>query len=81
MSLELDTSGAITLLFHEMGAGEDAPWGADDEEITVHLDGEATSRLAFALLARILSGRSDGARALISLCEAYGVHPEVANWT
>ena len=81
MNLELDASGAITLLFHEMGAGEDAAWGADDEEITVHLDAEATSRMAFALLAAILKGRTDGPRALISLCEAHGVHPEVANWT
>jgi len=81
MTLELEADGAITLLSHQMGAGDAAPWGADDAEITVRLEPAAASRLAFALLTQILDGRTDGVRALLALCEAYGAEAEVANWT
>ncbi|MDB5483169.1 MAG: hypothetical protein JWO83_4222 [Caulobacteraceae bacterium] len=81
MTLELDPDGGITLLSHEMGGTDQAPWGVDDEEITVRLDPEATSRLAFALLAEVLKGRSDAVPALLALAEAHGADAEVANWT
>jgi hypothetical protein len=81
MTLELDTDGGITLLSHEMGGSDEAPWGADDEEITVRLDPEAVSRLAFGLLAEALKGRTDAASALVALGDAHGVDTKMANWT
>ena len=81
MTLELDADGAITLLSHHMGMGDAAPWGADDDEITIRLAPATASRLAFALLTQALKGREDGVSALLDLCEAYGADPEVANWT
>lgn len=81
MTLELEPDGGITLLSHEMGGSDEAPWGVDDEEIAVRLDPETTSRLAFALLAEVLKGRTDGVQALLTLCEAHGADAVVANWT
>jgi hypothetical protein len=81
MSLNLDGDGGVTLRFHEMGAGDAAPWGADDEEITVRLDPRATTRLAFEMLAEILNSREDGLRELVALCGRYGLDPVVARWT
>ncbi len=81
MTLELDADGGITLLSHEMGGTDEAPWGVDDAEITVRLDPEAVGRLAFALLAEALKGRDDTVASLVGLCEAHGADPEVAHWT
>jgi hypothetical protein len=81
MSLDLGGDGGVTLRFHEMGAGDAAPWGADDEEKTVRLGPGDTARVAFELLAELLNRREDGVGRLVAICNRYGVHPVVASWT
>jgi hypothetical protein len=81
LTLALGGSGDLTLTSHEMGASLEAAWGADDNETTLHLQGEAVARLAFALLCEQLKGQRDGLERLAALCEQYGIETELACWT
>ena len=81
LTLELETDGGITLLHHDMGGSDEAAWGGDDEELTVRLDPADAARLAFALLAERLKGRSDAVQALLTLCETHDVEAVTARWT
>jgi hypothetical protein len=81
LTLTGGAGGDLTLTWHEMGASPEAAWGADDDEVTAHLSGEAVARLAFGLLAGQLQGRTDGLERFLALCEQNGVEPELASWT
>jgi hypothetical protein len=81
LTLVLGAGGGLTLTSHEMGAGLEAAWGADDNETTLTLRSEAVARLAFALLCEQLEGRPDGLERLASYCEQYGIETERACWT
>jgi len=81
LSLTLDSGGGLTLTFHEMGASLEAAWGADDNEVSVALDRDALARLALALIAERLDGRSDGLERLQALCQRHAVDYKLACWT
>lgn len=86
LTLEQAVDGAVVLTSHDMGGSDLAPWGADDEEITVTLAPRdarrlTSERLTFERLAALLAGHEDAVRRLIALCEARGVTPVVAHWT
>jgi hypothetical protein len=80
-ALAVEKDGAVTLSAHEMGAGLEAAWGADDEERTVSIPAEVVAKLAVALLAERLRGEADPIGALVDLCDAHGVAHRVACWT
>lgn len=81
LTLGLDRAGGLTLTFHEMGATEEAAWGADDCEIALEMDAKAVNRLAFALLCERLTGQPDGLEHLRAFCEDHDVQHTVACWT
>jgi hypothetical protein len=81
LTLALDGSGDLTLTSHETGASLEAAWGADDNETTLRLRGEAAARLAFVLLSEQLKGQRDGLERLAALCAQHGIETELACWT
>ena len=81
LTLALGGRGDLTLTSHEMGASLEAAWGADDNETTLHLSGEAVAQLAFVLLCEKLQGQPDGLERLAALCEQHGIETALACWT
>src|ERR1700761_5387606 len=73
LSLQAGADGSLVLLSHDLGNGEGAEWGLDDEEITVTLQPEAVARLALALVAERLQGRTNPAATLVELCDEHDV--------
>jgi len=81
VTLAVERNGALTLNLHEMGAGALAPWGADDEEVTLSVAPEQVGRLALALAAEILKGGDDAVQRLSDICEANDVPCRIAWWS
>ncbi|HTX51559.1 MAG TPA: hypothetical protein VME40_19455 [Caulobacteraceae bacterium] len=81
MTLTVERYGAITLRSHEMGAGADAAWGLDDEEVTLSVAPDQVGRLAVALAAEILSGGHDTVARLSRICEDHDVPCRIACWS
>lgn len=81
LTLVLDASGGLTLTWREMGVTPEAAWGADDNEVTLHVRGEDAARLTFALLSERLEGRPDGLDDLLALCARNNVEHQLARWT
>jgi hypothetical protein len=81
MTLEQTADGALVLTSHDMGGSDLAPWGADDEEITVTLAPPDARRLTFDRLAGLLAGREDAVQVLLAVCDTHNFIPVVANWT
>ena len=81
VTLAVDSSGSITLAAHEMGAGADAAWGLDEEEVTLSVAPELVPRLAAALAAEILKGGNDAVARLAQICETNDVACRIACWS
>src|SRR5437660_8902160 len=73
VTLDIDPQGDVFLKSHVTGEGLQAAWGAEDEEITVRVPAQAAAQLALAGLHRLLDGRPDAARTLMSLCKAENI--------
>jgi hypothetical protein len=81
VTLAIEASGSITLEAHEMGAGPDAAWGLDDEEVTLSVAPGEVARLAAALAAEILKGGADAVTRLSEICESNDVPCRIACWS
>jgi hypothetical protein len=81
VTLAVDCSGSVTLNAHEMGAGAEAAWGLDDEEVTLSVAPEQVPRLAAALAAEILRGGQDAVARLAQICESNDVPCRIACWS
>ena len=81
VTLTVDAGGALTLNAHEMGAGEGAAWGLDDEEVTLSIPADQVGRLALALAAELLKGGDGAVTRLSEICEAHDVPCRIACWT
>ena len=81
VTLAVDAYGSITVNAHEMGGGEGAAWGLDDEEVTLSVAPDQVARLAAALAAEILKGGTDAVARLTQICETNDVPCRIACWS
>jgi hypothetical protein len=81
VNLTVANDGEVTLSAHEMGADPRAPWGLDDEEVTLSVPPDQVARLALALAAEILSGGQDAVARLARICEDHDVPCRIACWS
>lgn len=81
VTLRIEPDGALTLQSHEMGAGREAAWGLDDDEVTLSVPAGRVGRLALALAAEVLANGAGAIARLADICEAHEVPCRVARWT
>jgi hypothetical protein len=81
VTLGVEPDGALTLSVLDLGAGEGAEWGLDEEEVSLSVPPEQAARLALALAAEILKGGNDALKQLAEICEANDVSCRIACWS
>jgi hypothetical protein len=81
VTLMMEPDGALTLCSHDMGAGPEAAWGLDDDEVTLTVPAGQVGRFALALAAELLAGGADAVARLNEFCEAHDVPRRLARWT
>jgi hypothetical protein len=79
--LSLGPDGGVALSVHEMDADPRAPWGLDDDEVTLSVAPDQVARLALALAANILGGGQDAVARLARICEDHDVPCRIACWS
>lgn len=77
----LQPAGRIELVSHDMGSGDTAPWGTDDDERSIEVAPEDVGRLALALITQAFGRDPKGFDAFAAFCEARGIPYVVRNWT
>ena len=73
--------GGLDITHHDMGASDRAPWGEDDNELSLTLTPTAVAELAIALLGERFGGRPDALQAIRAYCEDHAVEAALRAWT
>ena len=73
--------GGLEITHHDMGATDRAPWGEDDNELSLALPPAAVAELAIALLRERFGGQADALQAIRAYCEANDVETTLRAWT
>jgi hypothetical protein len=73
--------GGLEITHHDMGAGEWAPWGVDDHELSLELPPSAAAELAICLLRDRFGGRSDAFEAIRAYCDEHDIDATLGQWT
>jgi hypothetical protein len=73
--------GAVVVRRHEMGAGELAAWGVDDDETTLEIPANTVVLLALALIRARYRGRRNAFAELQDFCKANDIPIRYARWT
>ncbi len=81
VEVRLSDGGGLEITRHEMGGGERAAWGEDDEEVTLELDVADVAKLALALLTERYKGKQDAVEQIRDLCDAHDVPAKYSVWT
>jgi hypothetical protein len=81
VTLRVTHDGVVTLKAHEMGADRLAPWGLDDEEVTLSVAADQLARLALALAAELLDGGHDAVARLARICQDHDLPCRIACWS
>ena len=78
---EAGQNGDLVVRRHEMGGGDRAAWGEDDDEVTLEIPPRAVARLALALIEARFGGRRTAFAELRDFCEAHDIPTRHARWT